>query len=86
MSSSGCATGPRNVVVVKEPVCGTVEEWSDADQERAADEMLNLLPADSPITWALGSFIRMRDEARACEEGGDAVVTGRVEGGGDGRF
>lgn len=67
MSLSACATGTADLVVVKEPICGTVEAWSEADQKRAADELIELLPIDSPITWAIGSFIRMRDEARACE-------------------
>ena len=65
-------TATHEIVTVREPVCGTVEAWSEADQERAADEMLELLPADSPITWAMGSFIRMRDEARACAAADDS--------------
>lgn len=68
-SSTGCATATPEPIVITEPVCGTVEKWSEADQERAADELLELLPADSPVTWAIGSFIRMRDEARACRAG-----------------
>lgn len=63
---SGCATATPDPIIIKEPVCAAVEKWSKADQDRAADELLELLPADSPVTWAIGSFIRMRDEARAC--------------------
>ena len=66
---TACATAEPEPIVVKEPVCGTVETWSEKDQARAADELLELLPADSPVTWAIGSFIRMRDEARACRNG-----------------
>ena len=66
---NGCATATPDPIVIKEPVCGTVEKWSEEDQDRAADELLELLPADSPVTWAMGSFIRMRDEARACRAG-----------------
>lgn len=69
ISLSACATATPETVYVKQPVCGTVDEWSDEDQDRAADELLKLLPADSPVTWAIGSFIRMRDEARACRNG-----------------
>jgi len=61
-------TATPDPIIVKEPVCGTVEAWSADDQARAADELLNLLPDDSPVTWAMGAFIRMRDEARACRE------------------
>lgn len=69
---SACATATPNPVVIKEPVCATIETWSSADQNRAADEILDLLPIDSPVTWAIGAFIRMRDEARACREDEDA--------------
>ena len=65
---NGCATATPKPIIIKEPICGTVEDWSEEDQERAADELLELLPIDSPVTWAMGSFIRMRDEARACRE------------------
>ena len=63
---NACATATPDPIVIKEPICGTVEKWSAEDQDRAADELLELLPADSPVTWAIGSFIRMRDEARVC--------------------
>ncbi len=65
---NACATATPDPIVIKEPICGTVENWSAEDQDRAADELLELLPADSPVTWAMGSFIRMRDEARACRK------------------
>ena len=65
---SACATATPSKIVVKEPVCATIETWSAEDQDRAADEILDLLPIDSPVTWAIGAFIRMRDEARACRK------------------
>ncbi|MBL4869777.1 MAG: hypothetical protein JKX72_02360 [Robiginitomaculum sp.] len=69
MSLTACATATPKPIVIRKPVCATIDAWSKEDQARAADELLNLLPSDSPITWAIGSFIRMRDEARACEKG-----------------
>lgn len=69
---SGCGPEAPDASVPTPPVivvhCGTVRKVSAADYKGAADE-LAALPAQSIIgTKLLPDWLRMRDEARACEK------------------
>lgn len=48
------------------PMCGTVKDYSPADQVVLA-KAIDALPGDSPIIPVIGDYKRMRDEARACQ-------------------
>ncbi len=61
LSLSGCATDgsePR-------APCSPVVEYSDADQERAAEEV-DALPEGAVIVRMLSDYAVLRDQARAC--------------------
>ncbi len=48
------------------PICGTVKEYSAAEEKALADAVATL-DEKSPIVAALGDYRRMREQARACK-------------------
>lgn len=62
---SGCAA-PTNSVIVK---CLPLKAWSNADQDQLQKEY-DALPANAQMREAFKDYMAMRDETRACENGG----------------
>lgn len=62
---SGCATTVYKTVV--EPYCPPIKNYSEAFNNRLADEIENLPPDSRAIEEAISNYAVLRDKLRACE-------------------
>ena len=61
MSLASCAS------TVSEPVCPSLVTYSDAVQDKAADE-LQALPEGAVLPQMTADYSRLRDQVRACRQ------------------
>lgn len=61
LTLAACGNNTPSVI----PVCPTVTQWSNADQDRAADETA-ALPQSAMLRRVVADWITLRDQVRAC--------------------